>query len=314
MCTYNGCPFLVEQLASIADQTRQCHEVVVCDDGSSDGTVAEVRRFAASAPFAMQIVENPENLGTTRNFEKAISLCDGDVIVLSDQDDIWMPAKAERMIAQFEQRPDLGFVFTDAEAVDERGRPMGYCLWEAVPFSRRQRASVNNGCALSVLLRRNVVTGATLAFRAKFRSLLLPIPRYCQHDEWIALLLSAIGPCVALDERLIKYRQHPRQQLGERPRSLRQQYLVARRDTRASFELVAQRFAAARQRLAASDDPVALPGAIKALDGKIRHFTAKVGMRTPGCRRLPAIWREMVRGNYARYSLGWKSLAQDIFL
>ena len=83
MCTYNGERFLAGQLASIAKQTRLPDELVVCDDRSTDRTVAMVREFAASATYPVRIFENEQNLGSAANFERAIRLCDGDLIALA---------------------------------------------------------------------------------------------------------------------------------------------------------------------------------------------------------------------------------------
>ncbi|MBC7931137.1 MAG: glycosyltransferase, partial [Rubrivivax sp.] len=91
MCTYDGGRYLAEQLASIAAQTRAPDELVVCDDRSRDETTSIVRRFAETAPFPVRLYVNEQNLGSTRNFEKAIGLCEGELIALSDQDDVWLP-------------------------------------------------------------------------------------------------------------------------------------------------------------------------------------------------------------------------------
>src|ERR687885_1327551 len=93
MCTYNGAAFLREQLQSLAAQARTPDELVVCDDASADATVRVVREFAAAAPFPVRLTVNERNLGSTKNFERAISLCAGDLVALSDQDDLWLPAK-----------------------------------------------------------------------------------------------------------------------------------------------------------------------------------------------------------------------------
>lgn len=87
LCTHNGSAYLTEQLASIAAQTRLPDELVVCDDRSSDDTPRLLADFAARAPFPVQVVVNSENLGSTAKFAKAISLCQGDFIALSDQAD-----------------------------------------------------------------------------------------------------------------------------------------------------------------------------------------------------------------------------------
>jgi glycosyltransferase involved in cell wall biosynthesis len=87
MASYNGGRFIGRQLQSFANQSLLPSQLVICDDGSSDDTVAIVEEFAARAPFDVQLVINPERLGYNRNFAKAIGLCTGDLIFLSDQDD-----------------------------------------------------------------------------------------------------------------------------------------------------------------------------------------------------------------------------------
>ncbi|HEV2835287.1 MAG TPA: glycosyltransferase, partial [Pyrinomonadaceae bacterium] len=87
--TYNGAVYLKEQLESIAAQTRTPDELVISDDQSTDDTLRLIEEFAATAGFPVPLSVNESNLGTAKNFEKAISLCRGDVILLSDQDDVW---------------------------------------------------------------------------------------------------------------------------------------------------------------------------------------------------------------------------------
>ena len=120
MCTYNGARFVGEQLESIAAQTRPPDELVVCDDCSEDTTSQIVRDFATATPFPVQLVVNESIHGSTRNFEKAISLCSGDVIALSDQDDVWRNHKLATIERCFSEDARIGLVFSDAEVVDER--------------------------------------------------------------------------------------------------------------------------------------------------------------------------------------------------
>src|SRR3954453_13857066 len=93
MTTYNGETYLREQLDSFTNQSRPPDELVVCDDQSSDRTFEILNDFRDRTPFEMQIVRNEERLGIARNFEQAIRLCRGDIIFLSDQDDVWMEDK-----------------------------------------------------------------------------------------------------------------------------------------------------------------------------------------------------------------------------
>ena len=95
ICTYNGADFLSDQLESIIAQSRPPDQIVVCDDGSTDETQALLKRFAATSPVPVSLHFNEKNFGSVKNFEKAISLCTGDVIALSDQDDVWRADKLQ---------------------------------------------------------------------------------------------------------------------------------------------------------------------------------------------------------------------------
>src|SRR6266704_3029265 len=97
LCTYNGARFLPEQLESIAAQTRLPDEMVVCDDRSADETTDIIRTFAKNALFPVRLEINEQKLGSTKNFEKAIRLCHGEIIAPADQDDVWNPQKLSKL-------------------------------------------------------------------------------------------------------------------------------------------------------------------------------------------------------------------------
>src|ERR1043165_3789181 len=166
MTTFNGERYLREQLDSLSAQDRLPDEVVVCDDGSSDGTLEMVRAFAASSPFAVRVIENEERLGVTRNLEKAIGLCDGELIALCDQDDVWRSDKLQQIEQAFIGNSRLGLVFTDAELIDEQSKTIGNGLWRAVGFDRKKQRMITQGRAVELLLAYCVVTGSTVAFRS----------------------------------------------------------------------------------------------------------------------------------------------------
>ncbi len=104
--------------------------------------------------------------------------------------------------------------FSDAECVDERLCPLGYSMWQSLPGGQVFQRIVDDGRLFERLLQANVVTGATMAFRAKYRDLILPIPEHWVHDAWISLLIAAVARCASSAEPLIAYRQHGRQQIG----------------------------------------------------------------------------------------------------
>jgi glycosyltransferase involved in cell wall biosynthesis len=122
LCTYNGAKYLKEQLDSIGRQTRLPDELVICDDRSTDGTPGIVSQFAAEARFPVAFTVNKVNLGATKNFEKAIGRCTGDIILQSDQDDVWLDKKLELIEGIFLNNPDVRAIFSDAEVVDEFSR------------------------------------------------------------------------------------------------------------------------------------------------------------------------------------------------
>jgi len=97
MCTYNGARYVREQLESIVRQTAAPDEVVICDDASTDRTAQIVEIFLAHSAMRVRLIRNTGTLGCTGNFQRAIRLCRGDIIVLADQYDIWKPEKVARI-------------------------------------------------------------------------------------------------------------------------------------------------------------------------------------------------------------------------
>ena len=98
MCTYNGEKYIKEQLESILNQTIAIDEIIICDDGSNDKTIQIIEEIQLEYPNKISLYKNQVNLGSNKNFEKAITICSGDYIFLSDQDDIWKNNKVEKII------------------------------------------------------------------------------------------------------------------------------------------------------------------------------------------------------------------------
>ena len=221
MCTYNGASYLQQQLDSIRTQSRPPDELVVCDDGSTDATLALLEPFAATSPFPVRIFRNKINLGYSRNFAQAVELCSKEIIALCDQDDVWYPQKLERMEQRFNLDPEVDGVFSDGDLIDSNSERTGRKLWDSFSFDHKDQAHLNAGFAVDVLLQRNVVTGMAFAFRAKVRSMLAPVPGSWIHDGWLAFLIAARSKLIAEPEPLVGYRVHVTQQIGA-PASLRE--------------------------------------------------------------------------------------------
>jgi glycosyltransferase involved in cell wall biosynthesis len=119
LCTYNGSKFLREQLQSLANQTLQPFEVVITDDCSTDDTISIIKEF--SNRLNIKVFVNDIAFKVTKNFEKAVSLCTGDIILMCDQDDIWHADKLAKISQYFQDNPYKLAVFSDANLVNEQG-------------------------------------------------------------------------------------------------------------------------------------------------------------------------------------------------
>jgi len=314
MCTFDGAPFLEEQLVSIGEQSRPPDELVICDDGSSDGSFEAIERFSRAAPFPVRLVVNGRRLGPTKNFEKAISLCQGTLIALADQDDVWHPDKLATQ-EELLRSAGLDAVFSDAEVVGPDLQPLGYRLWDAVGFDRRDRTLVRLGRPLDVLLRKDVVMGATLLFRARHRAVVLPIPEGWVHDAWIALVIAAAGRVGFVERPLVMYRQHGANQIGARaPRTgLLSGLSAAYRASGETFARQVDRY------LAACESFRALVGGgrvdrtvLEEIETKADHVRSRARLPRRRIARVPLVAKELFRGRYHRYSGGWRSVGKDL--
>jgi len=197
IATFNGAAYLEEQLQSFLAQTCLPDELVVCDDGSSDATFDLLRHFAKTAPFKVRIFANEQNLGYAQNFSKALSLCEGDIVFLSDQDDVWLPEKIEKMLAGFAIDPDAQLLIHDLE----------FCKADLTPIGQTKIQRMRGLFDLDS----QYVVGMATAIRKDFLSLCLPVPNdpMASHDYWLHACANAIKGKHILHEVLALYRRHP---------------------------------------------------------------------------------------------------------
>lgn len=215
LCTYNGGAYLQEQLESIAAQTLLPAELVVCDDGSTDDSLALIRDFARQAPFAVRLYRNERRLGVIANYSRAVSLCRGDYISLCDQDDLWHPEKLELSLEcmggaeeRYGQKTPL-LVHSDLQVVDLQGRVM------AASLMKSQNIHHVEGEPLKTLLVQNFVTGCTVLLNRPLAEASLPLPeRALMHDWWFALVAAVLGRIVFLPRPTVSYRQHGSNTVG----------------------------------------------------------------------------------------------------
>jgi glycosyltransferase involved in cell wall biosynthesis len=197
MATFNGGRYLRQQLDSFVAQTLRPDQLVITDDGSTDDTVQVALEFARSAPFAVVVEVNPCTLGVTGNFNRALSLCDGDLVLLSDQDDTWFPEKIATLAAMAGNGSGAACWMVDALLTDADLAPTGM---------RKMRQVRAAGLPATAM-----VMGCCAAFHRDLLELLLPIPATePAHDTWLVQVADMLSLVERSEIPMQYYRRHGR--------------------------------------------------------------------------------------------------------
>jgi glycosyltransferase involved in cell wall biosynthesis len=324
MTTYNGARYLHTQLQSIANQLRLPDELIVCDDASSDATTEITRSFTASLPFVVRLYANEARLGAVKNYERALGHCNAGVIVLCDQDDLWRPDKLVRIEETFSASPKVGLLFSDAELFDEQGASLNQRLWQYT-FKKSHKRQVRSGKAFEILLQHHIVTGATMAFRGRFKEMVLPIPGHIPllHDGWIALIISAIADVAMLEEPLISYRLHAQQHSGITP-SLQTEsntsFKISPLEMRSRYYTgEIEKLCSVHERLSGMLRALNVPQIQEKIEQRIAyveavlsHFRVRAGLPEEKWRRKEIVLKELLAFRYHRYSKGFLSVLRDL--
>lgn len=314
LCTFNGERYLPQQLESLLSQTRVPEQIVILDDLSGDNTWTILERFAdraASRGIAVVLRRNTQNLGYVRNFESALNLADGEVIFLCDQDDVWNSTKVERITAEFEARPSLRLIHTDAELVDENGISIGCGLFEALELSRRELNDVHENRAFDVLIRRSIATGATMAIRRGLLDTALPFPDHWVHDEWLAVVASLLRGMDCLESRFIDYRQHASNQIGVSSRGFIDKVRGSGCSRRIYMRRIAIRFQCLLDRARAGGIEISNLNRVQ-LQQRIEHAQVRADLSVAFASRILPVLKELRTGRYGLYSSGWHSVVSDL--
>jgi len=207
MATYNGERFLKQQLDSIFMQSYNDFELLVCDDCSTDKTIEIIESYQNKYQN-ITLAQNKKRIGSVQNFERAISLCKGRYIVLSDQDDIWEPNKLHLNIKHMkimeQKHPGLPLmVHSDLSMIDEYN---GLLHSSYFKFRNYQ---LNKEKDLGTILGPCGVMGNTIIMNQKLKNIILPFPQLLAvHDYWIALINELYGKRITLNQPLVRYRIH----------------------------------------------------------------------------------------------------------
>lgn len=197
MAVYNGLPYLAEQLRSVLAELQDADELIIVDDQSSDGSW---EMLVCCRDSRITLMRNDVNLGVKQAFERALRVSKNNIIMLCDQDDVWIDGKRNAFVTQFEENLNCSVVVSDAVVID--GNDM-----VIYPSFFDRRGGFKGGW-LDTLIK-NRYLGCCMAFRRDVVNLVLPIPcAVPMHDMWFGMLAVTLGEVCYIDKRFIKYRRH----------------------------------------------------------------------------------------------------------
>lgn len=199
MAAYQGERYIALQLRSILVQLSTGDEVIVVDDGSSDSTRREI---SALRDPRIVLVQNPRNQGVLRAFETALARSTGEIVFLSDQDDLWLPQKMNTVLDAFDLDPDLMLIASDAILIDGDGIKIGDSYYAT-------RGRFRSGLWSNILICRFL--GCTMVLRSTLLRSALPFPqaKRVHHDVWLGCVNALLkGKTRYISEPLVAYRRH----------------------------------------------------------------------------------------------------------
>lgn len=310
--TFRGARHIRATLESISQQTVAPSEVVVSDDCSDDETFGLVTAFARESPIAVAIHRHAPS-GISANYLNAVAHASGDVLIVADQDDYWLPDRVNVILRAFEDSHEVSLVALDSEVVDENLRPLGTTLRGGKRRSAKQSRLAEEDDFRFFLVGARL-DAHTLAFRSSVRQLLLETAEPPRPGLWFENLVAnnamSIGRLKYLPQALTLYRQHSAQHVGHQQRSLerpltrasevqgtRLQHLRASLLCHRTRALFASNEAARRLRL-------------------LEEFVSFQKLRSgpePAVGELLALFRALVDGRYRRFTGNApRALAKDV--
>ena len=215
MAAYNSQNFIKEQLDSILNGEYQDVHIYVRDDGSTDNTVSIVKDYEEKFPGKVELAVNKQNGGLVKNFLTGVMEAGEDYIMFCDHDDVWLPHKV-KVTLEAMQNAEKKYgnmpiaVFTDAAIVDGQLNSLGASFYERSHFDFGQME-------LSYMLIENKLLGCTIMINNPLKEKITVLPEHARvHDWWVALIASAFGKIIFVDEKTMLYRQHSSNVIGNR--------------------------------------------------------------------------------------------------
>lgn len=216
MPVYHGEKYLQATLDSIQNQTRLPNELVISDDGSADLTSEIIRRFSLTAKFPVEYLRHKRE-GITANYLNALKATSGDIVIFSDQDDVWLKDKIEIIESAFQSDSQVVIVSSDSELVDQDLQSLGTTLRGGTLKSRRLARATNGGDDYLYYLKGLPLLAHTLAIRSSCKDAVLnkaERPAEWWFESRVADIALSLGRLFLIPDVLTLYRQHGSQAAG----------------------------------------------------------------------------------------------------
>lgn len=210
MATYNGEAHLAEQLDSLLRQTYANWRLTIHDDGSTDGTLAVIRQYAAQDARIGLLDDGITGLGAARNFLHLMEQVEGQYYLFCDQDDIWLPEKIEKMYWAIRAYDGPAMAYANSYLYAD-GEALPRFSTQIHPRSLRDTLFFNSG-----------IQGCAVIANRALLDKLKPFPAHvAMHDHLLTLGAVTFGTVRYLGEGLMWYRQHDLNVTGQQPRGFR---------------------------------------------------------------------------------------------
>lgn len=212
LAVYNGEKYLKEQIESILSQTYKDVEIIIRDDGSTDGSLSIIDDYCTLYPDKIISVKGNPTGSAKQNFAELLKICDSEYIMFCDQDDVWLPQKIEKTLCAVKSVENGGttpvLAHTDLKIADSNLKVIS-------PSFFQFNCLKPNDITIPKLMVQNYITGCTVMINRALRNICGDIPSECiMHDWWLGLVALIFGEVVCINEATALYRQHQENQVG----------------------------------------------------------------------------------------------------
>jgi len=203
MATYNGSKYISKQLESILMQLGKYDELIISDDSSSDNTVEIIKKFNDNR---IKLLLNQQFKSPIFNFENAIKYATGNIVILSDQDDLWFSNKVD-VIRNSMSNDGVSLKMYNGNCIDGVGEIIKADLFDYIGIKY----------GLLINIKKNSFIGCNIAFSKELLNVILPFPRDIpMHDVWIGSCAYLFGEVEFIDEKIFSYRLHDNNFTGKK--------------------------------------------------------------------------------------------------